>query len=113
MPKKTRMARYHFNLCIERILQETRLGKNKKHIHADLKNDGLFDYSYISFDKYYKEQKASFEYSKKLDLLSIKQTGIRDNLPKEKEMTGEKNKNMVEIEKRQDDEEKDLTNKYI
>ena len=73
MPKKTRMARYHFNLCIERILQETRLGKNKKHIHADLKKDGLFDYSYISFDKYYKEQKTSFESSNKLDFLSTKQ----------------------------------------
>ncbi len=113
MPKKTRMARYHFNLCIERILRETRLGKKKKHIHADLKKDGLFDYSYISFDKYYKEQKTSFESSNKLAVLSIKQTEIGEDPPKEKEMTSEKNKNMVEIEKRQDDEEKDLTNKYI
>ncbi len=113
MPKKTRMARYCFNLCIERILRETKLGKNKKYIHADLKNDGLFDYSYVSFDKYYKEQKISFVYSNKLDFLSTKQKEIVEGIPKEKEMTSEKNQNMVEIEKRQDDEEKDLTNKYI
>jgi hypothetical protein len=113
MPKKPRMARYCFNLCIERILQETGLGKNKKHIHADLKNDGLFDYSYVSFNKYYKEQKINFEYSNKLDFLSTKEKKIGEGIPREKEMTSEKSQNMVETEKRQDDEEKNLTNKYI
>ena len=89
------------------------LGKNKKHIHAGLKHDGLFDYSYISFDKYYKEHKSSFESSKKFDFPSIKQKEIGESILKEKEMTSKKNKNMVEIEKSQDNEEKDLTNKYI
>lgn len=113
MPKKTRMARYHFNLCAERILRETRLGKNKKHIHADLKKEGLFDYSYVSFDKYYKEQITRFDSSNKIDILSIKQAEIDKGLPKDKEIAGKKTENMVEIEKRQGDEENDLTNKYI
>jgi len=106
------LARYHFNLCAERISREIKLGKNKKHVHADLKKEGLFDYSYVSFDKYFKEQKTSFESSSKTDLSSKKQPEIKEGIPKEKETTVENN-SVVEIEQREDDEEKDLTKKYI
>lgn len=110
MPAKPRMARYHFNLCIERIQLETRLGKNKKCIHADLKKEGLFNYSYISFFRYFKENMPNMVATSREDIPTTKTDLVS---PKEKEKTGKKAKNMVEVEKRQDDEENELTNKYI